>query len=109
MMMPTGGRTLAQSWLGLVSLALAASLTIPAARAAPSRPPPAAACQAMQKHVAELIEQHRRADELDDASFGRVMQLFYEAQIACSGERYEEALATYSVIPIGRLTRAPLR
>jgi hypothetical protein len=63
----------------------------------------------MQKHVAELIDQHRQADELDDVSFGRVMQLFYEAQIACAGERYEEGLATYSVIPIGRLTRAPLR
>jgi hypothetical protein len=37
------------------------------------------------------------------------MQLFYEAQISCTGERYEEGLATYSVIPIGRLTRAPLR
>ena len=109
MMMPTGGRTFARSWLGLVSLTLLISLATPAAVAAVSRPPPAAACQAMQAHVAELIEQHRRADELDDASFGRVVQLFYEAQIACTAERYEEALATYSVIPIGRLTRAPLR
>ncbi len=61
----------------------------------------------MQVHVAELIDQHRRADELDDVSFGRVIQLFYEAQIACTGERYQEALATYSAIPIGRLIRAP--
>ncbi len=108
-MMPTRGRTVAQSWLALVPIALVASLTAPTARAAPSRPPPAAACQAMQVHIAELIDQHRRADELDDVSFGRVIQLFYEAQIACTGERYEEGLATYSVIPIGRLTRAPLR
>ena len=99
----------ARSWLGLVSLTLLISLATPAAVAAASRPPPAAACQVMQAHVAELIDQHRRADELDDASFGRVIQLFYEAQIACAGERYEEGLATYSVIPIGRLTRAPLR
>ena len=108
-MMLTRGRAVAQSWLALVPIALVVSLTIPAARAAPSRPPPAAACQVMQAHVAELIEQHRQADELDDASFGRVVQLFYEAQTACSGERYEEGLATYSAIPIGRLTRAPLR
>ncbi len=107
--MPTGERTVAQSWLGLVSLTLVVSLATPVASAAPSRPPPAAACQVMQAHIAELIDQHRQADELDDASFGRVMQLFYEAQIACAGERYEEGLATYSVIPIGRLTRAPLR
>jgi hypothetical protein len=45
----------------------------------------------MQAHIAELIEQHRRTDELDDASFGRVIQLFYKAQIACTAERYEEA------------------
>ncbi len=107
--MPTQGGTFTRSWVRFMGLALAASLTTPAARAVPSRPPASAACQAMQAHVSELIEQHRRTDELDDASFGRVIQLFYEAQIACSGERYEEGLATYSVIPIGRLTRAPLR
>jgi hypothetical protein len=67
------GRTPIRSWIRLLGLALAASLTTPAVRAAPSRPPPAAACQAMQVHVAELIDQHRRADELDDASFGRVV------------------------------------
>jgi hypothetical protein len=62
----------------------------------------------MQPHIAELIEQHRRTDELDDASFGRVIQLFYEAQIACTAERYEEALATYAIIPVGRLSRSSL-
>ena len=71
--MPTQGGTFTRSWVRFMGLALVASLTIPAARAGPSRLPPAAACQVMQAHVAELIDQHRRADELDDASFGRVV------------------------------------
>ncbi len=98
-----------RSWLALLSLTLVASPTNPTGAMAWSRPSPTAACQVMQTHIAELINQHRQTDELDDTSFGRVIQLFYEAQLACTAERYEEALATYSAIPIGRLTRAPLR
>lgn len=109
MIMPAQGRTPNRAWLLVVGSALAANLTISAALAAPARPAPAAACQAMQAHIAELIDQHRRADERDDASLGRVIQLFYQAQTACAGERYEEGLATFTVIPIGRLTRNPLR
>jgi hypothetical protein len=63
----------------------------------------------MQAHIADLIDQHRQADDLNDASFEHIIRLFYEAQSACTLERYSEALAIYSAIPIGRVSTRPFR
>ena len=50
----------------------------------------------MQAHVADLLDQHRRSDDLDDAAFCRVLLLFYEAQLACTQGRFGEGLAVYT-------------
>lgn len=107
--MPTKGGMLTRSRIGCVSLAFATSLISLTALPTSLRPLPAAACQVMQAHIAELIEQHRQADELDDAAFGHVVNRFYEAQTACTAGRYDEGLAIYGTIPIGRLMYSPLR
>ena len=73
------------------------------------RPPLAAACQAMQAHIADLLDQHRRSDDLDDAAFDSVLRLFYEAQSACTLGRFSEGLDLYSAIPIGRVSHSRLR
>ena len=59
----------------------------------------------MQAHVADLLDQHRRSDDLDDAAFGKVLLLFYEAQSACTQGRFSERIAIYTAIPIGRVSR----
>lgn len=73
------------------------------------RPPPSAACRAWNSHIAELIDQHRTAHELDDDQFGEIIRRFYEAQGACSALRFEEGLAIYEAIPIGPVANRTLR
>jgi hypothetical protein len=68
------------------------------------RPRAEAACQVMKAHVADLLDQHRRSDDLDDAAFGKVLSLFYEAQSACTLGRFSEGVAIYTAIPIGRVS-----
>jgi hypothetical protein len=60
-----------------------------ASQAREGQPPPSTACQAWNSHIAELIDQHRTAHELDDDQFGEVIRLFYEAQSACSALHFE--------------------
>jgi hypothetical protein len=66
-------------------------------------PPLSAACLAWNSHIADLIDQHRTAHELDDAQFGNIIRLFYEAQSACSALHYTEGMAIYEAIPIGQV------
>ena len=73
------------------------------------RPPLSAACRAWNSHIAELIDQHRTAHELDDHQLGEIIRLFYEAQSTCSSLRFEEGLAIYEAIPIGPIASRPLR
>jgi hypothetical protein len=73
------------------------------------RPPPSAACRAWSSHITELIDQHRRARELDDDQLGDIIQRFYEAQHTCGALRFEEGLALYESIPIGSVMSRPLR
>jgi hypothetical protein len=74
------------------------------------RPPPlSAACRAWNSHIAELIDQHRTAHELDEEQFGEIIRLFYKAQTTCSALRFEEGLAIYETIPIGPVASRPLR
>lgn len=63
----------------------------------------------MQAHVADLLDQHRRSDDLDDAAFSRVLLLFYEAQLACTQGRFGEGVAVYTPIPIGRVSPRSVR
>ena len=73
------------------------------------RPPLSAACRAWNSHIAELLDRHRTARELDDDQFGEIVRLFYEAQSACSALRFNEGLAIYEAIPIGSVANRPLR
>lgn len=73
------------------------------------RPSLSAACQAWKSHISDLLDQHRTANELDDAQIGDIIRLFYEAQSICSAQRFEEGLAIYEAIPIGQVASRPLR
>ena len=73
------------------------------------RLPLSAVCRAWDIHIAELIDQHRVAHELDDDQLGDIIQRFYEAQHTCSALRFEEGLALYESIPIGSVASRPLR
>lgn len=73
------------------------------------RLPLSAACRAWNSHVADLIDQHRTARELNDDQLSEFVRLFYEAQSACSALRFDEGLAIYEAIPIGPVASRPLR
>jgi len=73
------------------------------------RPPLSAACRAWNSHIAELIDQHRTAHELDDNQLSEMIRRFDEAQRTCSALRFEEGLAIYEAIPIGPVASRPLR
>src|SRR5918997_5551791 len=59
------------------------------------RPPLSSACLAWNSHIAELIDQHRTAHELDDDQLSKIIQLFNEAQSACSALRFDEGVEIY--------------
>ena len=84
-------------------------LVASASQAMEGRPPLSAACRAWNSHIAELIDQHRTAHELDDDQFGEIIRLFYEAQRTCSALRFEEGMAIYEAIPIGPVASRFLR
>jgi hypothetical protein len=75
----------------------------------PARPPLSAACDAWERHIRELLDQHRLAAELNDAEFGTVLSLLYAANSHCTRGDTNAALATYSAIPIGPVQHGPLR
>jgi hypothetical protein len=56
----------------------------------------------MNEHVSDLLNQHRRAAEMDDAEFHAALSKFYEAQTACEAGRYDEALSLYTLVPVRR-------
>ena len=92
-----------------VSVISCGLLVAGASQAMEGRPPLGAACRAWNSHIAELIDQHRTAHEVDDDQFGEIVRLFYEAQRTCSAQRFEEALAIYEAIPIAPVASRPLR
>jgi len=92
-----------------VSIVSCGLLVTGAGQAMEGHLPLSAACRAWNSHIAELIDQHRTADELDDDQLSEIIRLFYEAQSACSALRFEEGLAIYEAIPIGSIASRPLR
>ena len=80
-----------------------------ASQAMEGRPPLSAACRAWNGHIAELIDQHRIAHELEDDQVHEFIRLFDEAGSACSALRFEEGLAIYEAIPIGPVASRFLR
>jgi hypothetical protein len=80
-----------------------------ASQAMEGRPPLSAACRAWDSHIAELINQHRTAHELDDDQVHEIIRLFYDTGSACSALRFEEGLAIYEAIPIGPVASRLLR
>jgi hypothetical protein len=69
------------------------------------RPSQWAACRAWDTHVADLIEQHRLADDLTDAEFSQLSSRFHAAKSACWVGSFDEGLTMFSSIPIGRPKR----
>jgi hypothetical protein len=61
------------------------------------RPSLALACRAMEEHVADLLNQHRRVDVLDDPAFNAALLMFQDGQSAC------RLLAIYGSVPVPRL------
>ena len=84
-------------------------LVTDASQAMERRLPLSAACRAWNSHIAELIDQHRTAHEVNDDQFGEIVRLFYEAQRTCSALRFAEVPAIYDTIPIGLVASRPLR
>ena len=93
----------------LASVISCGLLVASAGQAMEGRPPLSAACRAWNSHIAELIDQHRIAHELDDDQIGEIIRLFYEAQSTCSALHFEEGLTIYEAIPIGPVASRPLR
>jgi hypothetical protein len=80
-----------------------------ASQATEESPPLSAACRAWNSHIAELIDQHRMAHELNDEQIGEIIRLFYDAQSTCLALRFEEGLAIYEAISLGRVASRFLR
>ena len=80
-----------------------------ASQAMGGRPPLSAACRAWNSHIADLIDQHRTAHELDDDQFSEIIRRYYDAQSTCSAQHFEEGLAIYEAIPIGPVANRLLR
>ena len=81
------------------ALLLASSAVL--AREVPERPSPAAACRAWSEHFGDLIEQHRMAHELDDATIASVTEQFGTARAACYYGDFKNGLRLYETIPLG--------
>ena len=87
---------------------LAAAISFPEAIQA-QHPSPWAACRAWNIHIADLIEQHRIIDDLDEAKLYDIIRLFNDAQSSCAQQRFDEGLFLYETIPIGQVAHPQLR
>ena len=92
-----------------VSIVGCGLLVAGASQAMEGRLPLSAACRAWNSHIAELIDQHRTAHELDDDQLSKIIRLFDEARSACSALRFDGGLAIYEAIPVGSVAGRPLR
>ena len=103
-------QTLPCAWVYVhATIIICGLLVVCPSQATEGRPPLSAACRAWNSHIAELIDQHRVARELDDNQIGDIIRRFYEAQHTCSALRFEEGLTLYESIPIGAVASRQLR
>ncbi len=65
------------------------------------RPSLIAACNAWRVHIADLIDQHRIAQEIDERALADIVRRFIAARNACTPGRYETGLRMYEDIPLG--------
>jgi hypothetical protein len=89
-------------------LGLASAIVFPQVTQA-QRPSQWDACRAWHIHVADLIDQHRISNDLDEAKLYEDIRLFYDAQSACAAQRFDEGLLLYETIPIGPVAYPELR
>jgi hypothetical protein len=71
------------------------------ARELPGRPSPAAECRAWSEHYGDLLEQHRIAHEVDDATIAAAAEQFGTARAACFYGDFKKGLSLYETIPLG--------
>jgi hypothetical protein len=69
------------------------------------RPSQWAACRAWDMHIADLLAQHRLVDDLSQTEFSEVSSRFHAAKSACWVGSFDEGLAIYGSMPIGRPKR----
>jgi hypothetical protein len=91
-----------------VLLGIAGAMLLPQIAHA-QRPSQWAACRAWNIHIADLIDQHRIINDLDEAKLYDVVWLFYDAEPSCAQERFDEGLLLYETIPIGQAAHPELR
>ena len=103
------GRTHAYACVTSMFLVLSLSCQADALHSRAPRPLLSEACRAWYIHISDLINEHRKSDELDDVQLGEIIRHFYEAQMACTAERFTEGLAIYEAIPVGHVKGKPLR
>src|SRR5215212_2844488 len=89
-------------------LGIAAAMLLPQVTHA-QRPSQWAACRAWNLHIADLIDQHRIINDIDEAKLSDAIRLFYDAQASCAQERFDEGLLLYETIPIGQVVHPELR
>jgi hypothetical protein len=89
-------------------LAVAAAMMFPQFSAA-QRPSQWAACRAWKIHIADLIEQHRIINDLEEANLYDIIRQFYDAESSCAQQRFEDGLLLYETIPIGHVSHPELR
>jgi hypothetical protein len=70
----------------------------------PQRPPLADACRVLAEHVSDLLNQHRRVDEMSDAEFDAALVMLRAGQSACSVERFADGLEILGMVPVRRVT-----
>ena len=89
-------------------LGIAAAMLLPQVTHA-QRPSQWAACRAWNIHIADLIDQHRIINDLDEAKLYDIIRLFNDAQSSCGQQRFEEGLSLYETISIGQVAHRQLR
>lgn len=96
--MTQGRRPGVAIWTVVSLLAIAPSVGAPDTS---MRSPLVAACNAWRVHIADLIDQHRIAQEIDERTLADIVRRFIAARNACTPGRYETGLRMYEDIPLG--------
>jgi hypothetical protein len=58
----------------------------------------------LAEHVSDLLNQHRRVDDMNDAEFHAALVMLQVGQSACLAERFDDGLAILGKVPVRRIT-----